>query len=91
MSGQKFKGNLYIACGISGRSAPQRHQDASTIVAINNSPNAAIFSIADYGIVGNVKDIMPLLAEALDTGKPRNRHRPWSRSNVPDLRNRPRL
>ena len=69
MSGQKFRGNLYIACGISG--AVQHLKgiiDASTIVAVNNNANAPIFKNCDYGIVGDVKEILPLLAKALDTG-----------------------
>lgn len=69
MSGQKFHGNLYIACGISG--AVQHLKgiiDASTIVAINNNANAPIFKNCDYGIVGDIREILPLLSEALDTG-----------------------
>ena len=72
MSGQKFSGNLYVACGISGAGQHLKGiKEATTIVAINNNPNAPIFKNCDYGIVGDIMEILPLLTAAMDTGKPK--------------------
>ncbi len=69
LSGHTISPKLYIGIGLSGSI---QHiagmQTSEKIIAINNDPDAQIFKLADYGIVGDLFEIVPLLTQKLRDG-----------------------
>ena len=69
-TGKTVRPSLYIACGISGACQHVAGMEKSDmIIAINRDPQAEIFSIANMGFIGDVKEVLPLLKDEIIAAK----------------------
>ena len=69
-TGKTVRPMIYIACGISGAVQHLAGMEKSDyIIAINTDPNAAIFKVANIGIVGDVKKVIPVLLDKIKANK----------------------
>lgn len=65
-TGKTVSPKIYVACGISGAIQHLAGMSGSScVIAINRDADAPIFEVADYGIVGNIKDVLPALTAAI--------------------------
>ncbi len=73
-TGKRVTPRLYMACGISGA---RQHiigmKNSQLIVAVNTDPQAVIFSMADYGVVENLEDFLPVLVKKYEELKRTNK------------------
>lgn len=67
VSGQHVNPELYVAVGISGQiQHTVGMSESDTIIAVNSDENAPIFGIADYGIVGDLYEVLPALTQGIE-------------------------
>ena len=72
-TGKTVRPSLYIACSISGACQHVAGMEKSDmIIAINRDPQAEIFSIANMGFIGDVKEVLPLLKDEIIAAKKDN-------------------